>query len=190
MVSSSYLSIRQLLNHFKWNSLLIILWYLVDSRWYAKRFLHPAIVDCYEYIFIWDEDLGLEHFDAEKWESILFVDMVTFLCHCMPCDKMVHLSFYRYIELVKKHGLEISQPGVQSERKILWQLTKKRNNSVVHKSIITTFSLISITAFPILHADSSVCFMFCWFIVTEYQKRYQDDAVIPFSHHVLRRILF
>ncbi|RWW88848.1 hypothetical protein BHE74_00002264 [Ensete ventricosum] len=34
--------------------------------WYAKRFLHPDIVARYEYIFIWDEDLGLEHFDAEE----------------------------------------------------------------------------------------------------------------------------
>ncbi|RZR99750.1 hypothetical protein BHM03_00029364, partial [Ensete ventricosum] len=34
--------------------------------WYAKRFLHPDIVAPYEYIFIWDEDLGVEHFDAEK----------------------------------------------------------------------------------------------------------------------------
>ncbi|KAJ0017284.1 hypothetical protein Pint_12017 [Pistacia integerrima] len=34
--------------------------------WYAKRFLHPDIVAAYEYIFIWDEDLGMEHFNREK----------------------------------------------------------------------------------------------------------------------------
>lgn len=38
-------------------------------RWYAKRFLHPDIVAPYEYIFIWDEDLGVEHFDSEKYVS-------------------------------------------------------------------------------------------------------------------------
>lgn len=38
--------------------------YLV--RWYAKRFLHPDVVAAYEYIFIWDEDLGVEHFNADK----------------------------------------------------------------------------------------------------------------------------
>ncbi|KAK2983823.1 hypothetical protein RJ640_008499, partial [Escallonia rubra] len=53
--------------------------------WYAKRFLHPDIVALYEYIFIWDEDLGVEHFNAEE-----------------------------YIRLVKKHGLEISQPAIES----------------------------------------------------------------------------
>lgn len=36
------------------------------ERWYAKRFLHPDIVAPYDYIFIWDEDLGLENFDAEE----------------------------------------------------------------------------------------------------------------------------
>jgi hypothetical protein len=28
--------------------------------------LHPDIVGAYEYIFIWDEDLGVEHFNGEK----------------------------------------------------------------------------------------------------------------------------
>ncbi|KAL0794446.1 hypothetical protein Bca101_065823 [Brassica carinata] len=39
--------------------------------WYAKRFLHPDIVAPYDYIFIWDEDLGLEHFSAEECVSFL-----------------------------------------------------------------------------------------------------------------------
>ncbi|KAJ6841507.1 uncharacterized protein M6B38_266130 [Iris pallida] len=72
--------------------------------WYAKRFLHPDIVSAYEYIFIWDEDLGLEHFDAEK-----------------------------YIELVKKHGLEISQPGLEPNKGLTWQMTKRRGDREVHK---------------------------------------------------------
>lgn len=38
-----------------------------DIRWYAKRFLHPDIVSAYEYVFIWDEDLGVEHFNAEEY---------------------------------------------------------------------------------------------------------------------------
>lgn len=42
-----------------------------NSRWYAKRFLHPDIVAAYEYIFIWDEDLGVEHFNAEEYALIL-----------------------------------------------------------------------------------------------------------------------
>lgn len=35
-------------------------------RWYAKRFLHPNVVASFEYIFIWDEDLGVEHFNGDK----------------------------------------------------------------------------------------------------------------------------
>lgn len=51
--------------------------------WFAKRFLHPAIVSAYDYIFLWDEDLGVEHFNPR-----------------------------RYLEIVKSEGLEISQPAL------------------------------------------------------------------------------
>lgn len=34
--------------------------------WFAKRFMHPDIVAPYEYIFLWDEDFGVAHFDAEE----------------------------------------------------------------------------------------------------------------------------
>ncbi|XP_052197816.1 uncharacterized protein LOC127804823 [Diospyros lotus] len=72
--------------------------------WYAKRFLHPDIVAAYDYIFIWDEDLGVEHFNADK-----------------------------YIQLVKKHGLEISQPGLEPNNGLTWQMTKRRGDREVHK---------------------------------------------------------
>ncbi|XP_021650033.2 uncharacterized protein LOC110642340 [Hevea brasiliensis] len=72
--------------------------------WYAKRFLHPDIVAAYEYIFIWDEDLGVENFNAEK-----------------------------YIELVKKHGLEISQPALDPKNGYAWPMTKRRYDREVHK---------------------------------------------------------
>lgn len=35
-------------------------------RWFSKRFLHPDVVEPYEYIFIWDEDLGVSNFDPLK----------------------------------------------------------------------------------------------------------------------------
>ncbi|KAL8254311.1 hypothetical protein R6Q59_032532 [Mikania micrantha] len=73
--------------------------------WYAKRFLHPDIVAPYDFIFIWDEDLGVDHFDAEE-----------------------------YIKLVRKHGLEISQPGLDhSSRGLTWQMTRRRGDREVHK---------------------------------------------------------
>lgn len=72
--------------------------------WYAKRFLHPDIVAPYDYIFIWDEDLGVEHFNAEE-----------------------------YIKLVRKHGLEISQPGLEPNKGLTWQMTKRRGDQEVHK---------------------------------------------------------
>ncbi|CAF2003802.1 hypothetical protein Bca4012_078598 [Brassica carinata] len=74
--------------------------------WYAKRFLHPDIIAPYEYIFLWDEDLGVENFDAEE-----------------------------YIKIVKKHGLEISQPAVESRKKITWRITKRIPGIEVHKEV-------------------------------------------------------
>ncbi|KAI3902778.1 hypothetical protein MKW92_027975 [Papaver armeniacum] len=74
--------------------------------WYAKRFLHPDVVAPYDYIFIWDEDLGVENFDAEE-----------------------------YLKLVSKHGLEISQPGLDPDRgTTTWQMTKRRSDLEVHKN--------------------------------------------------------
>ena len=35
-------------------------------RWFAKRFLHPDIVAEYNYIFLWDEDLGVENFNPRR----------------------------------------------------------------------------------------------------------------------------
>ncbi|XP_057982311.1 uncharacterized protein LOC131167523 [Malania oleifera] len=72
--------------------------------WFAKRFLHPDIVAPYDYIFMWDEDLGVEHFDAEE-----------------------------YLKLVRKHKLEISQPGLEPDGYLTWQMTKKRDDGEVHK---------------------------------------------------------
>nr|GEV59666.1 hypothetical protein [Tanacetum cinerariifolium] len=77
---------------------------IIKPRWYAKRFLHLDILATYDYIFIWDEDLGLEDFDAE-----------------------------RYIRLVRKHGLEISQPALSASSGLTWQMTRKRDDTKVHK---------------------------------------------------------
>ncbi len=40
---------------------------LEKGRWYAKRFMHPDIVEQYNYIFLWDEDLGVENFNASRY---------------------------------------------------------------------------------------------------------------------------
>ncbi|KAJ0436913.1 hypothetical protein HanRHA438_Chr16g0743461 [Helianthus annuus] len=67
-------------NEFEWSKRAIHISVPKQTKWwYAKRFLHPYIVAPYDFIFIWDEDLGVENFDAEE-----------------------------YIKLVKKYKLEIS----------------------------------------------------------------------------------
>ncbi|KAG7586212.1 hypothetical protein ISN45_Aa02g015350 [Arabidopsis thaliana x Arabidopsis arenosa] len=92
-------------NEFEWSKTAIHISVRKQTKWwYAKRFLHPDIVARYDYIFIWDEDLGVENFDAEE-----------------------------YIKLVKKHGLEISQPGLEPNKGLTWQMTKRRSDQEVHK---------------------------------------------------------
>lgn len=51
--------------------------------WFAKRFLHPDVVSIYDYIFLWDEDLGVKNFHPG-----------------------------RYLNIVRTEGLEISQPAL------------------------------------------------------------------------------
>ncbi|KAJ4843224.1 hypothetical protein Tsubulata_008728 [Turnera subulata] len=73
--------------------------------WFAKRFLHPDIVAEYDYIFLWDEDLGVENFNAE-----------------------------RYLSIVKEEGLEISQPALDPSTPDLHHaLTQRQQSGRVHR---------------------------------------------------------
>ncbi|GKA61624.1 hypothetical protein Tco_0761143 [Tanacetum coccineum] len=93
-------------NEFEWSNRAIHVSVLKQTKWwYAKRFLHPDILATYDYIFIWDEDLGLEDFDTE-----------------------------RYISLVRKHGLEISQPSLSASSGLTWQMTRKRDDTEVNNT--------------------------------------------------------
>ncbi|KAF0900892.1 hypothetical protein E2562_036711 [Oryza meyeriana var. granulata] len=51
--------------------------------WFAKRFLHPDVVAEYEYVFLWDEDVEVDSFDP-----------------------------LRYLAVVRREGLEVSQPAL------------------------------------------------------------------------------
>ncbi|OWM79309.1 hypothetical protein CDL15_Pgr003482 [Punica granatum] len=73
--------------------------------WFAKRFLHPDIVFEYEYIFLWDEDLGVENFDPVG-----------------------------YLSIVKDEGLEISQPALDPVKSdVHHPITSRQSRSRVHR---------------------------------------------------------
>ncbi|XP_065876777.1 uncharacterized protein [Euphorbia lathyris] len=92
----------------KWSNKAIHLSAINQTKWwFAKRFLHPDIVSEYEYIFLWDEDLGVNNFDPGS-----------------------------YLTIIKEEGLEISQPALDpSGSEVHHQLTKKQNGSKVHRRI-------------------------------------------------------
>ncbi|KAJ3692960.1 hypothetical protein LUZ60_012055 [Juncus effusus] len=55
--------------------------------WFAKRFLHPDVVSTYDYIFLWDEDLGVDNFNPK-----------------------------RYLNIMLSEGLEITQPALDANK--------------------------------------------------------------------------
>ncbi|KAM7273531.1 hypothetical protein ACFE04_028195 [Oxalis oulophora] len=73
--------------------------------WFAKRFLHPDIVSEYRYIFIWDEDLGVDAFNPRK-----------------------------YVSIVESEGLEISQPALDvTKSEVHHLITARWKKSRVHR---------------------------------------------------------
>lgn len=76
--------------------------------WFAKRFLHPDVLSVYDYIFLWDEDLGVDNFHAG-----------------------------RYMELMFSEGLEISQPALDPElsSEIHHRITVRDKKTKVHRRV-------------------------------------------------------
>lgn len=75
--------------------------------WFAKRFLHPSVVSVYDYIFLWDEDLGVENFHPR-----------------------------RYLKIVKSEGLEISQPALHpNSTDIHHRITIRSRTKKVHRRV-------------------------------------------------------
>lgn len=78
--------------------------------WFGKRFLHPDLVDEYDYVFLWDEDIEVDGFDP-----------------------------LRYLDIVRKEGLEISQPALDHRSQIHHRLTARtRRGGAVHRRFYKT----------------------------------------------------
>ncbi|OAP18521.1 hypothetical protein AXX17_AT1G54390 [Arabidopsis thaliana] len=75
--------------------------------WFAKRFLHPDIVSIYDYVFLWDEDLGVENFNPQK-----------------------------YLRIVKTAGLEISQPALHpNSTEVHHRITVRSRTKIFHRRV-------------------------------------------------------
>ncbi|KAD3069298.1 hypothetical protein E3N88_37178 [Mikania micrantha] len=73
--------------------------------WFAKRFLHPAAVSLYDYVFLWDEDLGVQNFNPK-----------------------------RYLKIIKEERLEISQPALDPKSTdIHHRITVRRKRIKFHR---------------------------------------------------------
>ncbi|XP_021282295.1 uncharacterized protein LOC110415116 isoform X1 [Herrania umbratica] len=91
---------------FEWNDQVIHVSARNQTKWwFAKRFLHPDIVSEYSYIFLWDEDLGVEDFHPKK-----------------------------YVSIVERERLEISQPALDpAKSEVHHQITARGRKSMVHR---------------------------------------------------------
>ncbi|XP_076891404.1 uncharacterized protein LOC143542778 [Bidens hawaiensis] len=90
----------------EWSSRAIHLSAISQTKWwFAKRFLHPDVVSEYAYIFLWDEDIGVQNFDAG-----------------------------RYVSIVRNEGLHISQPALDPEKsEVHHEMTTREKGSTVHR---------------------------------------------------------
>lgn len=95
-------------SEFKWSERAIHVAAINQTKWwFAKRFLHPDIIALYNYIFIWDEDLGVNNFDAD-----------------------------RYLAIMEEEGLEISQPALDtSHLDVHYEITARNPRKRVHRRI-------------------------------------------------------
>ncbi|GFP80462.1 hypothetical protein PHJA_000189600 [Phtheirospermum japonicum] len=93
-------------NDLEWNNRVIHISATNQTKWwFAKRFLHPDIVAEYEYIFLWDEDLGVENFHPG-----------------------------RYVSIIKDEGFEISQPALDlGKSEVHHHITVRNRRSRVHR---------------------------------------------------------
>ncbi|KAL1829738.1 hypothetical protein DCAR_0209105 [Daucus carota subsp. sativus] len=93
---------------FRWSNLAIHIVAQNQTKWwFAKRFLHPSIVSAYDYIFLWDEDLGVENFDPRS-----------------------------YLDIVKSEGFEISQPALDpNSTDIHHRITVRSKRNQFHRRI-------------------------------------------------------
>ncbi|XP_054789901.1 uncharacterized protein LOC129295388 isoform X4 [Prosopis cineraria] len=90
---------------FEWSDQVIHVSAINQSKWwFAKRFLHPDIVADYGYIFLWDEDLGVENFHPDK-----------------------------YVSIIKREGLEVSQPALDPKESEVHHQITVRGKSEVHR---------------------------------------------------------
>nr|CAB3469142.1 unnamed protein product [Digitaria exilis] len=93
--------------HLEWSDKAIhILAHNQTKWWFAKRFLHPDVMAIYDFIFLWDEDLGVENFNPR-----------------------------RYLDIMVSEGLEITQPALDPDLStdIHHRITIRNKMTKVHR---------------------------------------------------------
>lgn len=106
--------------------------------WFVKRFLPPALVAEYEFLFIWDDDLGVdgEGADGERGDAF---------------DPLA------YMELCRKHKLMLSTPAYDrnlTTKDSVWGLMRRKTNYESRPLRMTNFVEVSS---PVIHTQAWPC---------------------------------
>ncbi|KNE69026.1 hypothetical protein AMAG_13902 [Allomyces macrogynus ATCC 38327] len=100
--------------------------------WYAKRFLTPLVVDNYDYLFLWDDDVGL----PDGWSPT------------------------KFLQLLKDYDLHVAQPALLKGLRDNWQrdIVKFHNTSAVRSGAsIGRFSNFVEVMFPVFSRAAWPC---------------------------------
>lgn len=81
---------------------------MIWCRWFAKRFLHPDIVAEYDYIFLWDEDLDVEHFNPGRYANYINCGFCYFDATMLQDGYCLVLLNLRILEYITLYFLEIT----------------------------------------------------------------------------------
>uniref|UniRef100_A0A0R0H2W7 CFA20 domain-containing protein n=1 Tax=Glycine max TaxID=3847 RepID=A0A0R0H2W7_SOYBN len=83
-------------------------------RWFAKRFLHPDIVSIYDYIFLWDEDLGVEHFSPSSSKPLQIWDKEVMAVKGRKSGVLVQFHTVIAVKVVNGHVERPQDEDIQS----------------------------------------------------------------------------
>jgi hypothetical protein len=135
-----------------------------------------------------------------EWNTSTGTSMIFMCLLCLSVHYiqfLVWLIYYillsRYMNLVIKHGLEISQPGIEPNNGLTWEMTKRRGDRDVHTYYfgLPLFPTLSIDVIWCFFYDSKLSlnlktFMLCWCIGSLMRNR--DGVVIHICLLVLRML--
>jgi hypothetical protein len=130
-----------------WLSDVIIIRFPKQMKWwYIKRFVTPELVDSYEYVGIFDEDVGFELLFLRLFvdRTLMYVVGVPFNMH-----RVQNFDIDGYLDVMRNYNIALSQPGIDpTSTRWTWPVTLQQKcdqHGLLHAPLIAVraYKLIS-----------------------------------------------